>query len=153
LYGQIFMRRDLSWWYWAATATLLVAGIAGWPNAYLLATALGVVQIIHFRVRERRFTAFPVQVRLAYTCILILGAWTPLNVLHWLLSAGTLAQVFIGYCLLARCLSLIPGNRGAPLTWTLVWRTLTAPPVKGSIIQPMSTAPPAQRSARHETHA
>jgi hypothetical protein len=70
----MFMYRDLSWWYWAVTAALLVTGIAVWPGAFVLATALSVVQAIHFRVREGRFTAFPVQVRLAYTGILVLCA-------------------------------------------------------------------------------
>ena len=143
----MFMHRELAWWYWAVTATLLVSGIAGWPDAFSLATALGVVQVIHFRVREGRFTALPVQVRLAYTGILVLCAWTPLNMLYWLPAAGTLAQVFFGYCFLARCLSLLPGNRHTRLSWTLVWRTFTTPPVEGSIVQAIAATPLRERGA------
>jgi hypothetical protein len=148
----MFMHRDIAWWYWAATAASLVAGIAGWPEAFFLATALGVAQILHFWVREGRLIAFPVQVRVVFTAALLLCAWTPLNDLYWLPAAGALARVLFGYCLLARTLSLMPGNRRMPLTWTLAWRTYTSPPVDGSIVEALSTPPLGQRSARHEPH-
>ena len=146
----MFKHRDIAWWYWAATAAALVVGIAGWPEAFYLATALGVAQVLHFWVREGRLMAFPVQVRMVFLAVLLLCAWTPLNGLYWLPAAGALVRVLFGYCLLARTLSLIPGNRRIPLTWALAWRTFTSPPVAGSIIDVMSTPPLAQRSASHE---
>jgi hypothetical protein len=73
--GQMIKHRDIAWWYWAATAAALVVGLAGWPEAFYLATALGVAQILHFWVREGRLTAFPVQVRLVFTAVLLLCAW------------------------------------------------------------------------------
>jgi hypothetical protein len=131
----MILYRELSWWYWAVTAVLLITGLAGWFEAFYLAAVLSAVQIVHFRFREGRFAAFPVQVRAAYTAILLLALWTPMNWLFWVPGIGTLAQVLFGYCLLARCLSLLFWNRRDPLSWRLVWRTYSSPPVKGNILQ------------------
>jgi len=90
---------------------------------------------VHFRLREGSFAAFPVQVRLAYTAILLVALWTPMNWLFWIPAIGTPAQVLFGYCALARCLSLLPWNRREPLSRRLVWRTFAAKPVRGNILQ------------------
>jgi len=132
--------KQISWWYWAVTSVLLVCGLAGWFEAFYLATALSAVQIVYFWLQEGDFRAFPVQVRMAYTGLLCLALWMPLNWLFWVPATGTLAQVLLGYCALARCLSLLPWNRSKPLTWRLVWRTFTAKPVKGSILQGLPAA-------------
>jgi len=126
---------EISWWYWAATSVLLIAGLAGHYEAFYLATALSGLQIAHFRLREDSFAAFPVQVRIAYTGLLLLALWPPLGWVFWIPAIGTPAQVLFGYCTLARCLSLLPWNRREFLSWRLVWRTFTAPPVKGNILQ------------------
>ena len=126
---------EISWWYWAVTALLLIVGLAGRFEAFYLASALSTIQIIHFRLREGSFSAFPVQVRLAYTLLLLVALWEPLNWLFWIPAIGTVAQVLFGYCTLARCLSLLPWNRLEQFSWRLVWRTFTAAPVKGSILQ------------------
>lgn len=131
----MIMYKELSWWYWALTATLLIAGLAGWSEGYYLATLLSAVQTVHFRLREGSLKAFPVQVRTAYTALLLLALWEPMNWLFWVPAIGTVAQVLFGYCTLARCLSLLPWNRREPLSWPLVWRTFTMAPVKGNILQ------------------
>jgi len=59
--------KEISWWYWLATVCLLMAGLAVNPDYYFLAIALTIIQIIHFSIRERSITAFPVQVRF-YRC-------------------------------------------------------------------------------------
>ncbi len=132
--------RQTAWRYWAVTVVLLFAGLAGRFEAFALALALSAVQIAHFRWREGRWDAFAVQVRIAYTALLALALWEPMNWLFWLPAVGTLAQVLVGYCLLARCLSLLPWNRREPLTWRLVWRTFTARPVEGNILQGLPAA-------------
>lgn len=131
----MILYRQSSWWYWAVTAVLLIAGQAGWFAAFHLAIALSAVQVVHFRLREGSFTAFPVQVRVAYAGILVLASWGPMNWLFWVPAIGTPAQVLFGYCTLARCLSLLPWNRRQPLSWPLLWRTFSAPPVEGNILQ------------------
>lgn len=126
---------EISWWYWAATSVLLIAWLAGHAEGFWLAAALTGVQLAHFRLREGSFMAFPVQVRLAYAGILALVAWEPMHWLLWIPAVGTAAQVLVGYCALARALSLLPWNRREPLTWDLAWRTFASPPRRGNILQ------------------
>ena len=102
----MILYREVSWWYWAVTAVLLIVGLTGVFACFYLAAVLGVVQVVHFRLREGRFAAFPVQVRLAYTAILLVALWKPW--LFWIPAMGTPAQVLFGYCALARLLSLLP---------------------------------------------
>ncbi len=131
----MLMYREISWWYWAVTTALLFSGLAGNPEGYRLAIALSAFQIVHFRLRDHSFSAFPVQVRVAYTAMLAVFLWEPLNVLYWIPAIGTLAQVLFGYCALARCLSLMPWNRREPLSTELLLRTFWSRPVKGSVMQ------------------
>lgn len=129
----MILYRDFSWWCWAVTAVLLIVGLAGRFEAFVLAAGLSGLQIVYFRLREGGFTAFPVQVRLAYAGILAVALWRPW--LFWIPAIGTVAQVLFGYCLLARTLSLLPWNRPEPLSWRLVWRTFASRPVRGNILQ------------------
>lgn len=126
---------EVSWWYWALTAILLTAGLTVRSDALYWAVFLSALQILHFRLAGGRFLAFPVQVRLAYTAILLLALWPPLHALFWVPAAGTWAKVLFGYCFLARCLSLLPINRSNRLSWACVWRTFVSPPVRGNILR------------------
>jgi hypothetical protein len=132
--------REICWWYWAVTSALLFAGLAGRFEAFQLAAGLSAFQILHFRVREGSFSAFPVQVRVAYTAILLLALWESMRWLFWIPAIGTPARVLFGYCTLARCMSLLPWNRREPLSWRLVRRTFLSPPVKGNILQGLPAA-------------
>jgi len=114
---------DLSWWYWLLTASLLGGGLFAWRSCLYLAIMLCVVQIIHLRRLTMTFAAFPVQVRVAYLTMLLAGLWAPLEWLHWMQLIGTTARVLLGYCFLARALSLAPWNRRQPLTLALIRRT------------------------------
>lgn len=131
----MIMYKEMSWWYWAVTAVLLMAGLAGHIEAFYAAAALSAFQTIHFRSTEGRFSAFPVQVRLTYTLMLTVFLWPPLHLLFWLPAIGTTAQVLFGYCPLARCLSLLPWNRTEDFSLDLVKRTFLSPPVRGNILQ------------------
>lgn len=134
--------RDLGWWYWLLTVALLGAGLCGWPEGIYLAMALCAVQIGHVIRLTRDLTAFPVQVRATYLAMLIAGLWSPLQWIHWMQLAGTTARVLIGYCLLARTLSLAPWNRRQPMTVTLLKQTFLSPqtalPPCGEVFRRMS---------------
>ena len=56
--------RAIIWWYWLVTVGFLAAGVSGWQTGFLLEIGLTVFQPIHFIIRERSITAFPIQVRL-----------------------------------------------------------------------------------------
>jgi hypothetical protein len=116
--------RDIAWWYWLVTAGLLSTGLL-WDRSacIMLAIALCAIQILHVLWLTRRATAFPLQVRITYLGMLLVGLWEPLNWVHWIQLLGTSARVLIGYCLLARTLSLAPWNRWQPLTPDLLRRT------------------------------
>ena len=126
--------RELSWWLWAITAALLIADRAGWSAALPLTLGLSVSQVVYFCWREG-IGAFPTQVRLAFCGLILFACWPPLRWLIWAPAIGTPLQVLFGYCLLARTLSLLPWNRREPLSWSLVWRTFAARPVRGDVRQ------------------
>jgi hypothetical protein len=115
--------RDPAWWYWLLTVSLLAAGIGGRAWGIPLAMVLCVVQIVHFGWHARTPAALPVQVRAAYLILLVVGSWPPMQWVHTVQLLGTSARVLIGYCLLARILSLAPWNRTKPLSLSLVRRT------------------------------
>jgi hypothetical protein len=137
-------KRDIKWRYWAATTLLLAAGLAGIESALFLAVALTAVQALHFALRERSLRAFPVQVRVGYLAILACALWGPLRWLYPLALAGTSANVLFGYCVLARCLSLLPWNRRQPLSFDLLRRTFLTPPVEGGILRALEAGAPAR---------
>jgi hypothetical protein len=127
--------RELSWWYWAATAVLLLTGLMLWPPALAWTVLLSAVQTLHFLWRERSVTIFSVQVRFAYTLMVLVFLWEPLQPLLWIPAMGTVAQVLVGYCALARCLSLLPANRRQPFSMKLLLDTFLSRPVRGSVLQ------------------
>ncbi|HEY7384436.1 MAG TPA: hypothetical protein VH743_12285 [Beijerinckiaceae bacterium] len=132
---------DVKWWYWLATALLLAVYSAGWRPAIFATIALGAVQVVHFTARAGDAAAFPVQVRAAYLALLGAGLVPPFGFIHWVQLAGTWLMVLVGYCALARALSLLPWNRRQPLSLAFVRRTFLAPPVRGCIVEAMNRPP------------
>src|SRR6266436_1654323 len=122
------MPQDWTWWVWLVTACLLLIGLMGMPEAFLAALLLSIAQSVLFFARERALGAFPVQLRLAYTLLLIICFFLPIRWLFWLPAVGTFALVIFGYCLMARMLSLLPWNRTEPITADLVRRTFLSRP-------------------------
>jgi hypothetical protein len=115
--------QDLGWWYWFLTVGLLGTALLGWRSGIYMTILLCAVQIGHVIWLTRDVAAFPVQVRVAYLVMLIAGLWEPLQWIHWMQWAGTTARVLVGYCLLARTLSLAPWNRQQPVSFGLIRRT------------------------------
>jgi hypothetical protein len=127
------MPRSLSWWIWAITALCLAAGLMGFSSGYYAAITISASQTVVFHFREGSLFAFPVQIRLAYTGLLIVCQVPSLGWLYWLPAVGTFALVLFGYCLMARVLSLLPGNRTGPMSLDLIRRTFLTPPVVGNV--------------------
>lgn len=135
-------RQDIGWWYWLTTVALLGSSLLGWAPGIWLAMALCLIQIVHVCRLVGHVTAFPLQVRVAYVMLLAAGLWAPLQWIHLIQLVGTTARVLVGYCLLARTLSLAPWNRRQPLTWAMLHRTFfsqqTAVPPCGAIFGRLS---------------
>ena len=127
--------RAISWWYWLATVGLLTAGVSGWRTGFLLAIGLTVFQLIHFTIRERSITSFPIQVRLGYLLLLLIALPEKLQLIYWIPMIGTWAQVLFGYCTMARTVSLLPWNRKEAFSFALLKRTFLSAPVRGNIMQ------------------
>lgn len=132
--------RSISWWYWLVTVGLLTAGVSGWPAGFLLAIGLTVLQSIHFIIRERSISTFPVQVRFAYLLLLLIALPENLQLIYWIPMIGTWAQVLFGYCTMARTVSLLPWNRKEAFSFALLKRTFLSAPVRGNILQGLPPA-------------
>jgi hypothetical protein len=100
----------------------------GMAEAFLAALLLSIVQSLLFLARERVVKAFSVQLRLAYTLLLIICFFPTARWLYWLPAVSTFALVVFGYCLMARMLSLLPWNRTEPITADLLRRTFLSRP-------------------------
>ncbi len=127
--------KDIGWWYWLVTAGLLTYGVSGHPVGFMLAIGLTIFQLIHFIIREKSITAFPVQVRFWYLMLLIAALPEPLQLIYWIPTIGTWAQLIFGYCTMARLVSLFPWNRSDSFSFALLQKTFLSRPVRGNIQQ------------------
>lgn len=88
---------DWTLWAWAITAVLLAVGLLGYEEGFVGAFLLSAAQFVVMLARDRSLAAFPVQLRLAYTLLLILCFPQPMRWLYWLPTVGTFALVLFGY--------------------------------------------------------
>ncbi|HPA19468.1 MAG TPA: hypothetical protein PLU30_17105 [Verrucomicrobiae bacterium] len=123
-----FLLGDWTWWAWVLTTILLAIGLCGRPTAFVAAMGITALQAIVMVVREKSLSAFAVQLRLAYLILLGVCYVPSMRWLYWLPTVGTFALVTIGYCLMARLLSLLPWNRREPLSADLLRRTFMSCP-------------------------
>jgi len=128
----LLMPRESSWWIWLATGILLALGLAGAGSAFVGAILLSAAQTGSQLRRHASLRAYPVQIRVTYTALLIVCFMPFLRWLYWLPCVGTFALVLFGYCLLARVLSLMPWNRTGQMSFALVRRALLTPPGIGN---------------------
>ncbi len=119
---------DWTWWVWLATAILLTIGLLGVPIGFLVAIILTLVQTVVILSKERNVGAFPVQLRVAYLGLLIVCYLPAMRWLYWLPAVGTFALVIFGYCLMARCLSLLPWNSSESYSLNRLRRTFFSSP-------------------------
>jgi hypothetical protein len=134
----MLMPRESSWWIWLATALLLVTGLVWTEVAFVGAILLSAASAgFHLR-KHHSYTPYPVQIRLAFTALMIVCFAPFLRWFYWLLVVGAVARVLFGYCMMARMLSLMPWNRVGPITLDLLRRTLLTRPVIGNATHGLS---------------
>jgi hypothetical protein len=128
----MLMPRESSWWIWLGTALLLVVGLV-WTEVAFVGGILLSAASAGFHLRKyHSYMPYPVQIRLAFTALLIISFAPFLRWFYWLLAVGAFARVLFGYCMMARGLSLMPWNRTEPVTLGLLQRTFLTPPVVGN---------------------
>lgn len=127
--------KDIGWWYWLVTAVLLTIGVLGNKLGFTLAIGLTTFQLIHYIIREKSITVFPVQVRFWYLLLLVVSLPEMMQWLYWVPCIGTWAQIIFGYCAMARLVSLWPWNRDENLSLKYLFKTFLSRPVKGSVQQ------------------
>jgi len=128
--GQLWNVRalvDPSWWHWAVTVPLLAAHLAGVADAIYLAIALCAAMAGWYLLKIRQLRPYPVQVRLAYLALLLIGTLPYMGWIYWVQLVGTSAMVLVGYCPLLRMLALAPWNRSEPISLGLVKNVIVAP--------------------------
>jgi hypothetical protein len=120
---------------WLVTWLGLLAGLVS-RQWYEVVVWFSVIHALIFIYLERfNLTAFPVQVRLAYVAWVAIGSYVPyMGLLMGIATLGLAANLFVGYCPLARMLSLLPINRSEPLSCNLVKRVFLSPPMQGRFI-------------------
>jgi hypothetical protein len=132
--------KDPSWWHWVITIPLLVASLAGVSWAMPAAVMLCGGAAAGYYAHVRWWRPFPVQVRLAFLVLLFAGALPWMTWLHVVQLCGTSAMVTIGYCPLARLLTLTPWNRDEPFTKAALWRALAVLPRHAGLLRPAKQA-------------
>jgi hypothetical protein len=125
----------LVWWYWALTTVLLVGVLAGNSLCLQAVIVLNIVQVVHFTIREKSISAFPVQVRIAYLGLLFVAQAPYMVWVFWWQLIGTTAMISFGYCFLARLLSLLPWNKKESYSIEMLKKTFLTPPEKGNVLQ------------------
>ena len=145
--SRIRIQRDVltdpSWWHWATTIPMLILHLSGVPGAIEAAIAVCFSFTCGYFIRLRRWKPFPIQIRLAFFGLLLVGLLPGMIWVHWVQVIGTTAMVTAGYCLLARLLRLAPFNRTEPLTRSLIGQVLLRDPCGGGLLSSSQVPAPA----------
>ena len=129
-----FVLIDLSWWHWLVTVVLLIHHLAGETWALPVAIYLCAAKSVYLLVPAAGgMNPFPVQVRLAYLGLLVLGLHPDFLWLHWVQLVGTMTMITVGYCPLARLLMLLPCNHEGRLSADGLRRILFSLPESGGL--------------------
>lgn len=100
------------WWLWVITLILILAAVVGWTPGYYAVIAVSAIQVIIFTIVERSFVAYPVQIRLVYFAITLLGLWPAVRLpFYILILLATLLVSFFGRCSISLMLKQMPWNR------------------------------------------
>ncbi len=133
------IRKRVLWGIWFVTWIGLLAGLwerGFWQYVVFLSAAHALLVLL---LHGLHVSAFPVQVRLAYFVWVAIGTYVPfMEILMYITIAGLAANLFLGYCPLARMLYLLPWNKKEPFSLDLLKRVFLSPPVAGKFTPPPS---------------
>lgn len=134
------IRKRVVWSLWFVTWLGLLAGL--WERTFweyvVIFSAIHALLLLF--LLGLHVSPFPVQVRLAYFAWVAIGTYLPfMEVLMYITVVGLAANLFLGYCPLARMLYLLPWNRAEPVSLDLLKRVFLSPPRAGKFTPPPSS--------------
>ncbi|KPK39461.1 MAG: hypothetical protein AMJ69_05565 [Gammaproteobacteria bacterium SG8_47] len=107
---------DIRWWFWATTLAFMIAAVAGWVPGYYLVIGISVAHTLFFLAQEKSLVSFPVQIRVIYLGLTLLGLWPEGRLFVYIaLLVGTVMVTFFGRCSIALVLKHTPWNQGREL--------------------------------------
>ena len=134
------VRKLLIWGLWFITWMGLVGGL--FDRLYFeYVVIFSALHAIFFLVMNTfNIKPFPVQVRIAYFLWVAAGTYVPhLTFLMYITLAGLTANLFLGYCPLARMMTLMPWNRNERFSIGLVGSVFLSPPMPGKFEPPAAS--------------
>lgn len=120
-------------WGWLVIDLLLIAHVAGFSQVIVVAVFILLWQSLYFYFKGLRWRDLKLQVRLAYTLLLVIDIVLPWHMIHSAQIIGTTALLLFNYCFLARSLLLMPWNRSQDFSWALLCKAYFSPPVSGEV--------------------
>lgn len=103
---------SLNWWFWFLSLVFIVAAIAGWANGYYLTMIVSLLNLFNSLNKEKSMAAFPVQIRLVYFVLTLVGFWPGGRIyVYIVLLIDTFMVTFTGKCSIALVLKYMPWNR------------------------------------------
>jgi hypothetical protein len=104
--------RDIWWWYWVVTFVFIAAALLGWPPGYRVVILISTFHLGHSLLRHRSLLAFPVQIRITFLGLTLLGLWGEARVFVFaILLVGTFMVAAMGRCGISLILKPMPWNR------------------------------------------
>jgi hypothetical protein len=104
-------KRDVWRWYWVVTFFFILAALIGWAPAYRVVILISFLQLAHSMFVNGSVASFPVQIRMVYFGVTLLGLVEAARFpVFLLLLAGTFMVAFLGRCRIALVLKRMPWN-------------------------------------------
>jgi len=131
------VRKPLIWGLWFITWLGLVAGFFDRQYYEYVVIFSALHALLFLLMNGFNVKPFPVQVRIAYFIWVAAGTYVPhLTVLMYITFVGLGTNLFLGYCPLARMMSLMPWNLKEKYSLGLVGRVFLSPPMSGRFEPP-----------------
>ena len=128
----IRVRKPLMWGMWFITWVGLVGGLFDRQYFEYVVYFSAIHAVLFLLINGFNVRPFPVQVRIAYFIWVAVGTYIPNMVfLMYITLVGLAANIFLGYCPLARMMCLLPWNRNEAFSLSLVGRVFFSPPSSG----------------------
>jgi hypothetical protein len=126
---------------WFITWLGLVAGLFD-RQYYEYVVILSAFQVVLFLIMNGfSVKPFTVQVRIVYFIWVAVGTYVPhMTFLMYITLVGLAANLFLGYCPLARMVSLLPWNRDEKFSLDLVSRVILSAPTSGKFEPPAASS-------------